>query len=170
MRIVDSGQGCCWTPYSEQDSPPQQRVIQLRMSVGPSLRTLGETLEGSLDISGKAPAHLCRDCVAEWETRQWLSQSLAQAQRQLLVLWGWPAQSLALPSPDGTRNPPLSWNEWGNKIWIEAKSSNMDGPRDYHTKWSQTERQISYKLTYLQNRNRLTDIENKLMVPEGERG
>ena len=53
----------------------------------------------------------------------------------------------------------------------------MDGPRDYHTKWSKSdrERQIlydipytwnlkKYKLTYLQNRNRLTDIENKLMV------
>ena len=27
-----------------------------------------------------------------------------------------------------------------------------------------------YKLTYLQNRNRLTDTENKLMVTKGERG
>ena len=27
-----------------------------------------------------------------------------------------------------------------------------------------------YKWTYLQNRNRLTDIENKSMVTEGERG
>ena len=54
--------------------------------------------------------------------------------------------------------------------------SNMDGPGDYHTKWSKSdwERQISYDITYmwnltkkwykwtfLQNRNRLTDIENK---------
>ena len=51
----------------------------------------------------------------------------------------------------------------------------MDGPGDYHTKWSNSERerQILYKIpymgnlrkwykwTYLQNRNRLTDIENK---------
>ena len=53
----------------------------------------------------------------------------------------------------------------------------MDGPRDDHTKGSKSdrERQISYgithmwnlilknqyKWTYLQNRNRLTDIENK---------
>ena len=51
-------------------------------------------------------------------------------------------------------------------------------------KWSHsdTERQIScnityicnlkrcYKWTYLQNRNRLTDIENKFMVTKGERG
>ena len=60
----------------------------------------------------------------------------------------------------------------------------MDGPRDYHTKWSKPdrERQISYditymwnlkklyKWTYVQNRNRPTDIENKLMVTKGERG
>ena len=58
----------------------------------------------------------------------------------------------------------------------------MDGPRDYHTKWSKSdrERHISYditymwnvkkryKWTYLQNRNRLIDIENKLMVTKGE--
>ena len=58
----------------------------------------------------------------------------------------------------------------------------MDGPRDYHTKWSKSdkERQISYdiaymwnlkecyKWTYLQNRNRLTDFENKLMITKGE--
>ena len=60
----------------------------------------------------------------------------------------------------------------------------MDGPGDYHTKWSKSdrERQISYdiaymwnlkklyKWTYLKNRNRLTDIENKLMVTKGEGG
>ena len=59
----------------------------------------------------------------------------------------------------------------------------MDGPRDYHTKWrkSERERQISYdiaymwnlkwyKWTYLQKGNRLTDIENKLIVMEGEMG
>ena len=54
----------------------------------------------------------------------------------------------------------------------------MDGPRDYHTKWSKwdRERQVSYditymwnlkkwyKWTYLQNRNRLTDLENELIV------
>ena len=56
----------------------------------------------------------------------------------------------------------------------------MDGPRDYHTKWSKSdrERQISHditymwlpkKWTYLQNRNRLTVFENKLMVTKGER-
>ena len=60
----------------------------------------------------------------------------------------------------------------------------MDGPRDYHTKWSKldSERQISYdiafmwslkikryKWTYLQNRKRLTGIENKHIVTKGER-
>ena len=31
--------------------------------------------------------------------------------------------------------------------------SNMDGPRDYHTKWSKSERerQISYDITYMWN-------------------
>ena len=60
----------------------------------------------------------------------------------------------------------------------------MDGPRDCHTEWSKSdrERQISsdiaymwnlekwYKWTYLQNRNRVTDVKNKLMVTKGERG
>ena len=59
----------------------------------------------------------------------------------------------------------------------------MDGPRDYHTKWSKPdrERQIYdiaymwnlktwYEWTYLHNRKRFTDIENKLMATKGERG
>ena len=63
----------------------------------------------------------------------------------------------------------------------------MDGPRDYYPKWSKPdrERQISYDITYmwnlkekkkrykwayLQNRNRPTDIENKLTVTKEERG
>ena len=34
-----------------------------------------------------------------------------------------------------------------------AICSNMDGPRDYHTKWSQSERErkIPYDITYMQN-------------------
>ena len=72
------------------------------------------------------------------------------------------------------------------KEWNNAICSNMDGPRDYHTKWSKSdrERQISYDIaymwnlkkekryrwTYLQNRKRLTDIEYKLMVTKGEGG
>ena len=62
----------------------------------------------------------------------------------------------------------------------------MNGPRDDHTKWSKSdrERQVSYdiaymwnlkkkkknKWTYLQNRNRITGIENKFMVTKGETG
>ena len=68
--------------------------------------------------------------------------------------------------------------EWSNDI-----CSNVVGPRDYHPKWSKSdrERQISYdiayiwnlkkwyKLNYLQNRNQLLDLESKLMVTKGER-
>ena len=60
----------------------------------------------------------------------------------------------------------------------------MDGPGDYHlsSEGSQTEKKQAsydiiymhklkkklYKWTYLQNRNRLTDLENKLMVTRRE--
>ena len=65
------------------------------------------------------------------------------------------------------------------KKWNIAICSNMDGPRDYHTKWNQ--RQVlyditymwylkKYKLIYIQNRNRFTDIENKLWLPKREGG
>ena len=39
------------------------------------------------------------------------------------------------------------------KEWNNAICSNMDGPRDYHTKWSKSERerQISYDTTYMWN-------------------
>ena len=61
----------------------------------------------------------------------------------------------------------------------------MDGPRDYHIKWSKSdrERQISYDITYMWNLKNETNeliywyktevdpnIENKLMVTKGERG
>ena len=58
----------------------------------------------------------------------------------------------------------------------------MDGPRDYHTKWSKPDKDkyhvISlihgilkkwYKWTYIQNRNRFSDIENNLMITKGKR-
>ena len=37
------------------------------------------------------------------------------------------------------------------KEWNNAICSNMDGPRDDHTKWSKSERerQISYDITYM---------------------
>ena len=39
------------------------------------------------------------------------------------------------------------------KEWNDAIFSNMDGPRDYHTKWSKSERerQIPYDITYMWN-------------------
>ena len=39
------------------------------------------------------------------------------------------------------------------KEWNKAICSNMDGPRDYHTKWSKAdrERQIPYDITYMWN-------------------
>ena len=59
----------------------------------------------------------------------------------------------------------------------------MDGPRDYHTKGSKSERgrQIPYDITYMWNlkydtdqhiyeTKTDTDIENKLIVTKGERG
>ena len=65
-----------------------------------------------------------------------------------------------------------------------AICSNMDGTRDHHTKVKKDrKRQISHNSvytwnlkkkkdtnSYLQIRNRFTDIENKLMVTKGEKG
>ena len=64
----------------------------------------------------------------------------------------------------------------------DAFCSNMDGTRDSHSKWSKSERerQMPYDITYmwnlkcgtkwayLQNRNRLIDIENRLVAAKGE--
>ena len=57
----------------------------------------------------------------------------------------------------------------------------MDEPRDYQTKWSKSnrERQMPYDITYVWNlkfdtnelnRNRLTNIENNLIVTKGDWG
>ena len=67
--------------------------------------------------------------------------------------------------------------------WNNAICNNMGRPRDYHTTWSKSDRQISYDITYMcnlkkklykptytQNRNRPADIENKLRVTKRERG
>ena len=74
------------------------------------------------------------------------------------------------------------WNISHKKEWNIAICSNLYGPRDYHTKGSKSDRKtniwyhlyvepkIWYKLTYLRNRKRLTDIENKLMLTKGEKG
>ena len=70
------------------------------------------------------------------------------------------------------------------KEWNIVICRDMDRPRDCHTEWSESERekQISYNIaymwtlekwyrwTYLQSRNRDTDVENKLMDTKGGRG
>ena len=70
-------------------------------------------------------------------------------------------------------------NDWTD--WLNAFCSNMDGPRDDHTKWSKSDRErhsilyhlhveskIWHKRTYLWNRNRITDLENRLMFAKCE--
>ena len=68
------------------------------------------------------------------------------------------------------------------KEWDNAICSNMDGPRDYQTKWSKPDRErwMSYDITYMWNlrrkkrykwiylQNRCISIENKLMLFKGE--
>ena len=65
-----------------------------------------------------------------------------------------------------------------------AIHSNTDGPRGCHTEWIESERNRNiiwyhlyeqlkkkwYKLTYLQNRNRLTDLENEFTDTRGKNG
>lgn len=38
IYLVWRWQGCCWTFYNVQDSPPQQRITHLKMSIVPRLR------------------------------------------------------------------------------------------------------------------------------------
>ena len=37
------------------------------------------------------------------------------------------------------------------KEWNNAICSNIDGPKDYYTKWSKSDRDISYDTTYIWN-------------------
>ena len=69
------------------------------------------------------------------------------------------------------------------KEWNNAICSSMDGLRDYHTKWSKSDKDkymikllcgiknvikwTYFKWTYLQNGNRLTNIENTLWESSG---
>ena len=64
--------------------------------------------------------------------------------------------------------------------WNNAICSHRDGLGDDHTKWNQRKINIIYHLcveskskwykwTYLQNRNKLRNIENKLMITKGQR-
>ena len=70
-----------------------------------------------------------------------------------------------------------------NKVWYLSICDNIDGPREYYAKWSKSD---TWKTNTVpshlhveskkqnkqrqQNRNRLTDTENKLMVAREERG
>ena len=71
------------------------------------------------------------------------------------------------------------------KEWNNAICSHMDGPGEYHIKWSKQDRpsKISYDIAYVQNqkkkrhkwthlynRNKSADIENKVMVTKREDG
>ena len=46
------------------------------------------------------------------------------------------------------------------KEWNNAICSHMDGPREYHTKWSKSdrERQISYDVTYMWNPKKMVQM------------
>ena len=66
--------------------------------------------------------------------------------------------------------------------WVICRD--VDGPRDCHTEWSKSEREKQilyintymwnlekwYRWSYLQSRNRDTDVENKCMDTKGEGG
>ena len=65
------------------------------------------------------------------------------------------------------------------KEWNKAIYSNIDGSRDYYTKWTvrrikinmiwyhlYVKSKIWHKWTYLPNRNRLKDIDNRLVIAE----
>ena len=67
------------------------------------------------------------------------------------------------------------------KEWKIPTCSNMGGPGNYHRKWNKPDRERQIydnasmcnlkkwsKWTYMRNRNRSTDIENKLMVQIGK--
>ena len=68
------------------------------------------------------------------------------------------------------------------KEWNITICSNMNGPRDDHTKWNKSDRARQtpyditymwnlkkwYEWTYLQNRNTLTDLEKNLWLPKGK--
>ena len=71
------------------------------------------------------------------------------------------------------------WNITQLWKWNHAICSNIDGSRDYHTKWSKSKTNITRCCLYveskkngtnepiLKRRNRVTDVENKFMVTRG---
>ena len=62
----------------------------------------------------------------------------------------------------------LSHEKWNNAI-----CSNMDGPRDYHTKWSKSEREknIIWYHIYIESKKIMqwTPVQNKLMATKEEK-
>ena len=69
------------------------------------------------------------------------------------------------------------------KEWNTTICNDTDGPREYHTKWSKSKRkrQTLYDMTYMwnikkykwidiQSRNRLIDIDDKLMLTKEKSG
>ena len=67
------------------------------------------------------------------------------------------------------------------KEWTNTICSNMDGPRDYYTKWTKSDKKTD-TITFMWNpkgkkkdtknlfpKRKQTDTENKLMVTKGER-
>ena len=80
----------------------------------------------------------------------------------------------------------MMWYIYTTEYYSAVKNvicSNMDLTRDSHTKWNKSERDrqillillisgiyIWHKWTYLQSRNSLTVIENRLVVAKGEEG
>ena len=75
----------------------------------------------------------------------------------------------------------ILFNDKKKRNWVICRD--MDGPRDCHTEWSKSEKEKQilyinacmwniekwYRWSYLQSRNRDTDIENKCMDIKGER-
>ena len=65
-----------------------------------------------------------------------------------------------------------SWFSTGRLYFSKSKYAicrKMDGPRDYHSKGSETEKdKYHINISYHKNRNKLLDIENKFMVTKGE--
>ena len=94
------------------------------------------------------------------------------------VPWPWKVQETDTTSKNNLRN--AKHNRKGNlKTMKTSIRSNMDGPRDHHTKWSKSkistydttyvEPKICCRWTSLWNRNRLRDIENRLVFAKSKR-
>ena len=62
-HLVDRGRRCCWTSYNVQDSPSQDRISQLNMSIVPRLRWLGSISSPRAGTTNQPRLHLLqRSC------------------------------------------------------------------------------------------------------------